>query len=405
MVDRNAIKLKWDCREIAKMLRLGAGMKTLLGMVIFLLLTSCSSAGQVVSTGVVSNNTQTPASIVAPTKLTYTPTSTVPSIVLSGHTAPVTQLAWSPDGSLLASAANGEADFAVRLWNADGQLVQTLKGHTSTTLSLAWSPDGKLLASGSADQSVRLWSPEGELVRKIQVDRGAVWALAWSPDGSLLAIGSIVSFLNPTIQLRDPTGILIKTMTTKYSGGKFYNLVWSPDGGRLLGGATDYKLWRRDGSEVAYFSSCEFCTPSWGAAWSPDGSTFAIGDENGSLQLYDRDGHPGVRHQSNFDVNSIAWSPDGSLLAAGRDVWRSDGTHLTGINGSVTSVAWSADGQYLAVAAGKLITLVRADGLHIVELKDHTATVNRVAWSPTQAVLASASDDETIRLWRLPLAH
>jgi WD40 repeat protein len=232
-----------------------------------------------------------------------------------------------------------------------------------------------------------------------------VWALAWSPDGSLLATGSIVSFLDPTIQLWDPTGTLITTMETKYSGGKFYNLAWSPDGQRLLGGATDYKLWRRDGSEVAYIPSCEFCTPSWGAAWSPDSSTFAIGDENGNLQLYDRDGHAVVSRQSNFDVNSIAWSPDGTLLAAGRDVWKSDGIHLTGINGSVNSLAWSADGQYLAVAAGKLITLVRADGSHIAELKDHTGTVNRVAWSPVQPVLASASDDETIRLWRLPLTH
>jgi WD40 repeat protein len=387
------------------MLRLGAGMKTLLGMVIFLLLAACSSAGQVVSTGSVEINTQTPASVVVPTIPAGTPTSTVPSIVLSGHTAPVTQLAWSPDGSLLASAAYGDTDLTVRLWYADGQLVKILKGHTSTILSLAWSPNGKLLASGSADQTVRLWSPEGNLVRKIQVGRGAVWALAWSPDGSLLATGSIVSFLNPTIQLWGPTGTRIATMTTKYSGGKFYNLAWSPDGQRLLGGATDYKVWRRDGSEVAYLSSCEFCTPSWGAAWSPDSSTFAIGDENGSLQLYDRDGHPVVSRQSNFDVNSIAWSPDGTLLAAGRDVWRSDGTHLTGINGSVSSLAWSADGQYLAVAAGKLITLLGADGSHIAELKDQTGTVNRVAWSPTQAVLASASDDETIRLWRLPLTH
>lgn len=380
-------------------------MKTPLGIIIFLLLTACSSAGQVVSTGVVGFNTQTPASIITPAKLTSTPALTVPSIVLSGHTAPVTQLAWSPDGSLLASAANGDADLSVRLWDADGQLVHALKGHTSTILSLAWSPDGKWLASGSADQTVRLWSPEGDLVRKIQVDRGAVWALAWSPDGSLLAIGSIVSFLNPTIQLRDPTGTLITTMHTKYSGGKFYNLAWSPDGERLLGGATDYKLWRRDGSEVAYFPSCEFCTPSWGAAWSPDSSTFAIGDENGSLKLYDRDGHPVISRQSNFDVNSIAWSPDGTLLAAGRDIWKSDGTHLTGINGSVISLAWSADGYYLAVAAGKWITLVRADGSHIAELMDHTGLVNRVAWSPVQPVLASASDDETIRLWRLPLSH
>jgi WD40 repeat protein len=291
------------------------------------------------------------------------------------------------------------------LWNADGKFVRILKGHIGSILSLTWSPDGKLLASGSADQTIRLWSLEGNLVRTIKVDRGNVWALAWSPDGSLLASGSIVTFLNPTIQLWKPFGTLIATMNTKYSGGKFYNLAWSPDGQRLLGGASDYKVWRKDGTEVAYLSSCEFCTPSWGAAWSPDSSTFAIGDENGDMQLYDRDGHLLDNRHSNFDVNAIAWSPDGILLAAGRDVWKSDGKRLTGINGSVNSLAWSADGQYLAVAGDKLITLVGANGSHLAVLSSHTDTVNRVAWSPAEAILASASDDRTIRLWRLPLTH
>ena len=380
-----------------------AGLKTLLATTLILFLTACSSAGQVVSTGVVVIDNQTPVPKSIATQSIVSPTLTVTSIVLSGHTDRVTQLAWSPDGGLLASATTGNSDFAVRLWSADGQLVRTLNGHTNSILSLAWSPDGKLLASGSVDQTVRLWNPDGSLVRTIKVEQGNVWALAWSPDGTLLATGSIVTYLNPTVQLWDRDGSLVTTMNTKYSGGKFYNLAWSPNGQRLLGGASDYKVWRRDGSEVAYLSSCEYCTPSWGAAWSPDSSTFAIGDENGNLQLYDRDGHPLEGRQSNFDVNTIAWSPDGTLLAAGRDVWKPDGKRLTGINGSVNSLAWSGDGQYLAVAADQLITLVHADGTHLAVLRDHTDTVNRVAWSPARLILASASDDKTIRLWHLPL--
>jgi WD40 repeat protein len=77
---------------------------------------------------------------------------------------------------------------------------------------------------------------------------------------------------------------------------------------------------------------------------------------------------------------------------------------LTGINGSVNSLAWSADGKYLAVAADRLITLVRADGVHLAVLSEHTGMVNRVSWSPVGLILASASDDKTIRLWRLPAA-
>jgi WD40 repeat protein len=101
---------------------------------------------------------------------------------LTGHTDTVRGVAFSPDGTLLATTSD---DQTVRLWDtATGQPHgQPLTGHTGPVYSVAFSPDGTLLATASADRTARLWDtatgqPHGQ---PLTDHTNTVWGVAFQP--------------------------------------------------------------------------------------------------------------------------------------------------------------------------------------------------------------------------------
>ncbi len=94
---------------------------------------------------------------------------------------------FTPDGrQLVLASTRNDLEF---LDITSKQVVGVLRGHSSPPFQLAYSPDGTLLASGGNDRTLRLWDAEtGEPMRVLELTREPL-SVAFSPDGTLLAIG------------------------------------------------------------------------------------------------------------------------------------------------------------------------------------------------------------------------
>jgi WD40 repeat protein/subtilase family serine protease len=198
---------------------------------------------------------------------------------LTGHTDWVRSVAFSPDGSLIAS---GSVDYTIKLWRvSDGALVRTLTGHTSGVSSVAFSPDGSLIASGSGDRTIRLWRvSDGALVATLTGHTSGVSSVAFSPDGSLIASGSG----DRTIRLwRVSDGALVATLTGHTSGVS--SVAFSPDGSLLASGSVDrtIRLWRvSDGALVQTYDQ-ETGTRVLSIQFSPNGLLFGYGRDDATV--------------------------------------------------------------------------------------------------------------------------
>ena len=109
---------------------------------------------------------------------------------LQGHSHDVTDLAWAPDDTKLATCS---LDNCVMVWDVAAlQLIATLR-HTSMVKGVAWDPMGKYISSASDDKSVAIWRcadwRQEKLVSQPYQKEGRTFfrRLSWSPDGVYIA--------------------------------------------------------------------------------------------------------------------------------------------------------------------------------------------------------------------------
>ncbi|HJV74734.1 MAG TPA: hypothetical protein VJ654_10970 [Noviherbaspirillum sp.] len=134
------------------------------------------------------------------------------------HYATIGCVAWSPDGSTIASSAYSSIGF----WDAVTGEGEVIIGHANGILALAWSPNGSHLVSSGEDCRLLIWN--GRSYRQLAKTNAEICLLSWSPDGKYLVGGGIV----PSLTIWDAFSGRVIAEIPLASGSA--SLCWSPDG-------------------------------------------------------------------------------------------------------------------------------------------------------------------------------
>jgi WD40 repeat protein len=317
---------------------------------------------------------------------------------LEGHVERVNAGAFSPDGLTLATADQGRV---VRLWDGvGGREVFTL--HGGVALGLAFSPDGKHLAAtaGSGDRTV-LWDPASGRQRFSLSQPGesrSGWSLAFSPDSKSLAIGQHAGPGKPVhIDVWDLTS---RTRRHRLNGHPHLiaALSYSRNGRRLAAAAWDRTATVWDTSTGRRLTTFRGHTAGvQGVAFHPDGKHVAS-TGGGWVCVWDADtGAERLRFQA-------PQGAPGTLLHT-RDLW-SLLPNLRGNFSTLAAIAYSPDGKFLTAGgmsempANNAIFVWDANTGRLVRtMRGHRGYLYQVVYRPDGKVLASASADSTVRLW------
>jgi uncharacterized protein with WD repeat len=276
------------------------------------------------------------------------------------HDAAVRAVAFSPDGTRLATASR---DGTVRIAEvATGLEIARLR-HQASVFDVAFCPGGTRVAAASADKAL-LWDLRTDRQLRWFLHDDRVWAVAFSPDGTRLATAS-----------HDRSA-----------------RVWDVS----------------TGQELARFLHN---APVAGVAFSPDGARVATASDDKTACVWDTvTGNRLARLAHEGAVGHVAFSSSGDKLAtAGSDgiarIWNpANGLTLTEVrhDGPVHSVAYSPTGNRLATASYDHTARVW-NPIRGIELKrlHHDGRVWAVAFSPDGRRLATASHDRLARIWTL----
>ena len=281
----------------------------------------------------------------------------------------VIDLAWSPDGSKLATAT---VDGAVFLIDHDGDSghPRLIGRHADGANSLSWRPDGAEFATAGHDGMTKVWDgSSGQQLSSLEAQDSWVAKAAYSPRGNVLATAA----------------------------------------GRHL------KLWneRREG----VYESSDHSSTIADVGWNPQGFGVAVAAYNGiTLHIPGKQYKP-RKYTWKGSSLVLAWSSDAKYLATGEQdstvhfwhVKSGRDAQMRGFPTKVRELTWHPNGRWLATGGGASPCLWNCSGRGPMgrrprQYDAHSNKLTQLVFQPDGGLLASADADADLFLWD-PLKH
>ncbi|MDZ8106238.1 MAG: hypothetical protein RM338_11540 [Nostoc sp. DedQUE12a] len=306
---------------------------------------------------------------------------------LEGHSDTVTSVSFSLDGKMLVS---GSADGVVIIWNRNGKKIKNFKAHENKITSLGFSPNSQKILSASEDKTLKLWTLEGKEIATFKGHGEEITTFSFSHDGQKVISAS----KDKTLKLWNLDGKEIKTFTGHTQS--ISSVSFSPDDKIIASISTSQgtsqedkimKLWTIDGKEIKTLNDA--------------GDSVSFSPNNQHIFLKN-DRYIILRRRDGSFIKSFDYSYYYSFRTNRGFIFSSAVIDTTNQN-----LVFSRDGQTIYLSNfsqnflnASILQINTGNKLNF-DLAGHRNTITSVSFSSDSKMVASGSEDKTIKLWSL----